>query len=128
SDGTLVTTTSLPDPRFGMDARVVTSTTKTPSGLSRTVTSSRTATMASASDPLTLQTLVEQVTVNGRTSSSTYNGTARTLTQLSAAGRQTVTTLDALGRVTQIAPPGVQALQLHYDLHGRNDSIMQGAR
>ena len=61
-DGMQVKTTATPDPRFGMDAFAVSSmTTTTPSGLARTVTESRTATMVSAVDPLTLRTLLTQL-------------------------------------------------------------------
>ena len=81
-----VTTTTMPDPRFGMDAFAVSSTTKTPAGLTRTVTTSRTASLASSTDPLTLSSLIESVTVNGRTSQSSYNGTTRRMTLTSAAG------------------------------------------
>lgn len=127
-DGTTVTTTTAPDPRFGMDAFSVSSTTKTPSGLTRTASTTRSATMASPTDPLTLQTLLEQVTVNGRTFQSSYNGPSRRMTLTSAVGRVTTMGYDSLGRVVAIAPPGVQAIQLHYDSRGRNDTITQGTR
>jgi RHS repeat-associated protein len=127
-DGTRVTTKAAPDPRFGLNAFSVSSTTRTPSGLARTVAESRTATMLSATDPLTLRTLLTQITVNGRTSSSTYDGVAKTITQTTAAGRNTILSLDSSGRVLQIATPGVQSVVLHYDSRGRNDTITQGAR
>jgi RHS repeat-associated protein len=127
-DGMLVTTTATADPRFGMDAFSVSSTTKTPSGLTRTTSESRTSTMMSSTDPLTLRTLLTQITVNGRTSSSTYDGVAKTITQTTSAGRQTVLSLDSFGRVVQIAAPGVQPVVLHYDSRGRNDTITQGTR
>ena len=127
-DGMLSTTTATPDPRFGADALAVSSTSKTPSGLTRTVSETRTATMMSAADPLTLRTLLTQTSVNGRTSSSTYDGIAKTITQTTAAGRQTVLSLDGLGRVVQISAPGVPPVVLHYDSRGRNDTITQGTR
>jgi YD repeat-containing protein len=37
-------------------------------------------------------------------------------------------TLDNLGRVSSISPPGVQPVQFHYDTKGRNDTITQGNR
>jgi RHS repeat-associated protein len=127
-DGMRVTTTATPDPRFGMHASSVSSTTKTPSGLTRKVTESRTATMMSATDPITLKTLLTQITLNNRTSSSTYDGVAKTITQTTPAGRQTVLSLDSVGRVVQVAAPGVQPVVLHYDSLGRNDTISQGTR
>src|SRR5438067_391794 len=50
------------------------------------------------------------------------------MTMTSAAGRVTTVDYDALGHVVAIGPPGVQSMQLHYDTHGPNDSITQGAR
>src|SRR5258708_16202609 len=123
-----VTTSAAPDPRFGVSAFSESSTTKTPSGLTRTVAQSRTATMMSSTDPLTLRTLLTQITVNGRTSSSTYDGVAKTITQTTAVGRQTVVSLDSAGRVVQIAASGIQPVVLHYDARGRNDTITQGTR
>jgi len=95
-EGTVVTVATKPDPRFGMDAFVPSVTVKTPASLTRTVTQSRTATMASAQDPLTLRTLLEQVTVNGKAYRSTYDSVAKTITQVTPAGR----TVKALPAVT----------------------------
>ncbi len=124
----MVTVATKPDPRFGMDAFVPSVTVKTPAGLTRTVTQSRTATMASAQDPLTLRTLVEQVTVNGKAYRSTYDGVAKTVTQVTPAGRQAVSTLDSLGRVSQVQLPGVLPVSIQYDLRGRPQTVTQGGR
>src|SRR5207253_1315840 len=45
-------------------------------------------------------------------------------------GGTAITTMDydALGRLTQVSPPGVYPTQLHYDARGRNDSITRGTR
>src|SRR5207245_5743390 len=45
-----------------------------------------------------------------------------------AAGRVSTVDYDALGRVTQVALPGVQPIVLHYDGRGQSDSIAQGTR
>jgi RHS repeat-associated protein len=128
-DGTTVTTAELGDPRFGIQAAYTSSTTtRTPSGLTRTESRSRTVTLANAQDPLSLTSLLESLTVNGRTSQSSYNASTRRMTMTSAAGRVTTMDYDALGHVIAISPPGVQPLQLHYDTRGRNDTITQGSR
>jgi RHS repeat-associated protein len=127
-DGTIVAVSTASDPRFGMDAFVPSATIKTPAGLTRTVTQTRTATMASAQDPLTLRTLVEQLTVNGKTYRSTYDSVAKTITQVTPAGRQGVVTLDSLGRVSQIQLPGVLPVNIQYDVHGRPQTVTQGSR
>ena len=128
-DGMVVTTQETADPRFGIQAGYTSSTvTKTPSALTRTETHSRSAALSNPQDPLSLTSLIESVTVNGNTSSSSYNASTRRMTMTSPAGRVTTMDYDALGHVVAISPPGVQSMQLHYDAHGRNDTITQGSR
>src|SRR5438132_2621121 len=128
-DGTVVTTTELADPRFGMQAPyTATTTTRLPSGLTRNESRSRSVTLSNPQDPLSLSSLIESVTVGGRTSQSSYNASSRRMTMTSAAGRVTTMDYDALGRLAQISPPGVYPTQLHYDARGRNDSVTQGTR
>ena len=128
-DGTTVTTGELADPRFGIQSPYTSSTTTTtPSGLTRNESRSRTVTLSDSQNPLSLTSLIESITVNGRTSQSSYTASSRRMTLTSAAGRVTTTDYDALGRVTQISPPGVYPTQLHYDARGRNDTITQGTR
>ena len=127
-DGMQSTTTATPDPRFGMDAFTVSATAKTPSGLTATMRESRTATMMSATDPLTLKTLLAQTSVNGKTFASIYDRGSSTVTSTTPAGRTAVATLDSLGRVTQVQPPGVLPLQVQYDSRGRLLSVAQGSR
>jgi RHS repeat-associated protein len=126
--GSTMKTTVGPDPRFGMDAPVSTATSTTPGGISRTMGQSRSAVMASASDPLTLSSATETFTLNGRNYTSTYDSVAKTVTRLTPAGRQTVITLDASGRPSQVQPPGVLPLTIQYDLRGRAQTQTQGTR
>src|SRR5207237_2447527 len=112
-DGTTITTTASPDPRFGMDAQVSSIATKAPSGLTQTVSETRTATMAAAADPITLKTYVDQVSLNGKLYKTSHDSTAKTITQTTPVGRQVVTTLDASGRVVQVQPPGVLPVTVH---------------
>src|SRR5205085_8106497 len=77
---------------------------------------------------LTVRTMLESVSINGRTSSSSYDGPTRRTTLTSAVGRVTTMDYDTLGQLVAIAPPGVQPVQLHYDSHGRKDIITQGTR
>ncbi len=127
-DGTSVTSTLSPDPRFGIQAPIATTTMRTPSGLTRTETRSRTVSLSNPNDPLSLTSLIEQVTVNGRTSRNTYEASAKTITQVSPMGRQTVTAFDAQGRVTQVQSAGVLPRVVSYDPRGRPQTITQGTR
>lgn len=128
-DGTTVTTTEGADPRFGIQSAYTSSTsTRMPSGLTRTESRSRSVTLSNPQDPLSLSLLLESVTVSGHTAQRSYDAFSRRMTLTSAVGRIITIDYDALGRVTQISPPGVYATQLHYDARGRNDTITQGTR
>jgi hypothetical protein len=85
-------------------------TIRTPSGLTSTLTTTRTATL---SDPNNLLSLIDQtdtVTLNGRTYTRTYDGALRQVTDTSPAGRQTVTLLDPQGRVLRRQAPGLEPI------------------
>jgi RHS repeat-associated protein len=127
-DGTTVTSSPSPDPRFGIQAGVVSATWKTPAGLTRTENASRTVTLSNPNDPLRLTSLLDQVTVNGKAYRSTYDGVARTMTQITPAGRQAVATFDSQGRVSQVQLPGVLPVSIQYDVRGRPQTVIQGMR
>ena len=91
-----------PDPRWGMVAPLATSSTVTlPSGLKRTLTMSRVATLTDPANPFSLSSLNDTIIDNGRASTSNYDATARRFTNNSAGGRATRVDIDALGRVTR---------------------------
>lgn len=127
-DGTSVTSTTTADPRFGINAPVASTTVAMPSGLTMTEGTSRGVSLSNAADPLSLTSLVESVSVNGKAFSSSYSRSANTLTSTTPLGRQTVTTVDALGRVAQVQAPGVLATQMQYDGLGRPKTVTRGSR
>jgi RHS repeat-associated protein len=123
-------TTSLPgaDPRFGMQSPITSSLqVRTPSGLTFTGASTRTATLANPADPFSLTTLQETYTANGRTSRMVYDASQRELTFTTAAGRTSATTLDAFGRPVVFEVGGLAPINLTYDARGRLSVIAQGA-
>ena len=89
-----------------------------PSGLQLSGSSSRKATLANPADPLSLTSQLDSLTVNGRTFTSLFDAAARTVTQTSAEGRQTVTQLDTVGRVVEERTPGVAPVQYGYGPRG----------
>jgi RHS repeat-associated protein len=132
-DGVVVSTARTLDPRFGASAKAESSVTTMPSGLQRTVTVSRAATLADPANPLSATRLTETITVNGRASVSTHDATARTLTTQTPAGRTTIALLDTQGRVVEVRPPGystgaVWPVQFSYDADGRLSGTTQGSR
>ena len=61
----------------------------------------------------------DTTTINGKTFTSVYNAAAKTVTTTSPLGRQTVTTLDAKGRVIKVEVPGLAPVSFEYDSRGR---------
>jgi RHS repeat-associated protein len=130
-DGGSRTVTYGPDPRFGMAAPIVAQTVETtPAGRVRTVTTSRAVTLADPTDLLSVTLLADTVTVNGAVSTRVYSddGTTRTLTYTSPAGRSRVATFDAAGRVVEARAIGLDPVVYAYDGLGRLSSISAGSR
>jgi len=127
AEGMLTTVLKGPDPRFGMQAPVVSKrVTKTPAGLTATVTQSRTVTLSALSDPLSLKTFAETVTVNGKSARSVFDAGARSVTATSPAGRSAVATLDAKGRPVSSQVAGLEPVQYAYDSRGRLQDVRRG--
>src|SRR5262249_49332758 len=78
SDGTTTTALEGPDPRFSMQAPMTTSVQIANGGLTATLGHSRTVALQSTGDPLSLTTLTDQLSVNGRTSTTAYTAATRT--------------------------------------------------
>jgi len=127
-DGTVTSLVFGPDPRWGMQAPVVSSlTVTTPAGLTRTVTGTRTATLANPSDPLSVLTQIETIAINGRTFTRRYDAATRTLTETSPEGRTRMMMLDAKGRVIQEQVNGREPTTYTYDARGRLSVVREGA-
>jgi len=128
-DGRVTSWSPGADPRFGMLAPFrKTELVTTPGGRTWSLTRSRTASLLDPADVLSFSTLQESTTINGKTFLDVFTKSTRTLTRTTPAGRQVTTTLDAQGRVIQVALPGVPAVQLSYDAHGRLEMLSQGTR
>src|SRR5262249_44373536 len=100
--GSVLETTTGPDPRFGMQVPLL-QTVKSilPSGKTSTMTGQRQAQLSDATDPTSLVKQTDTVVVNGRSQRSEYDATTRTLTTTSTGGRKPVKTSDADGRLIQ---------------------------
>ncbi len=126
-DGIVSTLLQGPDPRFGMQAPLaISSTVKTPSGLTATSSQQRSAVLVDANNPQSLTTLTETATTNGKTSSSVFNAATLTFTDTSPAGRTATTTIDTKGRPVKRAIPGLDEVNLSYDARGRLNTTSQG--
>ncbi|MBK1642895.1 hypothetical protein CKO12_13660 [Chromatium okenii] len=125
-DGTQITLIEGPDPRFGMQIPIAKSLTTVTGGLTSTITTNRTATLANSNDPLSLKTLTDTMTVNSRTSTKVYDAATKRETSTSAAGRVGTETLDNLGRTIQSQITDLLAINNGYDTQGQLVSISQG--
>ncbi len=127
ADGTITTVQEGPDPRFGMLAALPESVTVRNGGLVSTTTTQRSVTLSDPVSLLSLVTLVDTVTINGRTFTNRYDAAARTITATTPTGRQVVTTIDGQGRPVQEAVPGLAPVVYSYDQHGRIKTVTQGS-
>jgi RHS repeat-associated protein len=128
-DGTITTLVEAPDPRFGMQAPLVRSfAVTTPSGLAANVSQARTVTLSDPQALLSLTSLTDTVTINGRSSTSIYDATSKTITNRTPMGRQMVSTLDEHGRVLVQRIAGLEPLRYTYDGVGQLVTVAQGLR
>jgi RHS repeat-associated protein len=125
-DGTITTRVEGPDPRFGMQAPIPESLTLRTGGLTASLATTRTATLADAHNPLSLTTLTDTVTLNGRTSQTVYDAASRTFTATSPAGRTAATVIDGQGRPVAAQVSGLAPLQAIYDARGRRQDLTWG--
>ncbi len=130
ADGMIVESSLGPDPRWGMQSPRMTRRVRTlPGGQREIAAATRTVTLADPFNLLSLQTLVDTTNVNGRIFTRSYEGATRTITDTSAQGRQTVSVLDALGRVIrQELGAGVDPVAVRYDAKGRVTEASQGSQ
>jgi RHS repeat-associated protein len=125
-DGMISTLSQLPDPRFGLQAPAYSLRVETPGGLISTMTESRTASLTTPGDPLSLTTLTRNITVNGRTTTSVFDRASLQITETSPAGRQRVVSLDSQGRIVGEQITGLEPSTFTYDARGRLVGITQG--
>jgi len=116
------------EPRFGLTPFFVTTQEfASPSGLTNTSTQSRTVTLATPHDPLSLLTEVTELNVNGQTFTTVIDTELMTTTTTSPEGRTTVRTFDNKARVTRFSQDSNIADRLTiYDSFGRISKLEQG--
>jgi RHS repeat-associated protein len=124
-DTTTTTTAALPDPRpgFGMLSPTRSIATTTPSGLTSTQTTTRSAMFSNNS----LWSFTEQTNLNGNAWTRVFDAGTSTWTSTSPVGRTTTVTVDSANRPLQVAVPNVAPVQLGYSAHGLLAAITQGS-
>ncbi len=128
-DGTVTKIQKGADPRFAMQAPIISSVQmKTPSGKTYSMTSTRSVTLSDLDNILSVKTLTDATTINGtKTFTSVYDATTHTITSTTPLGRKSVSTLDDQGRVIKVETPGLAPVAFAYDERGRLYQITEGA-
>ena len=125
--GTIATMTSGPDPRFGMQAPIPKEITiNTPGGLSQTINTQRTVSLADPKDPLSLLLQTDTVTINGLSYTGQYSSTSKELHITSPVGRWVTLTYDDMGRLVKRQTPGIEPVTITYRSDGQIESVYQG--
>jgi RHS repeat-associated protein len=127
-DGTSTSTTMGPDPRWGIQLAIPTSTATTMGSLTANVTASRTAVVATAGNPFPLTTQTDTATINGSTYQSVFSAASNTRVETSPVGRTKTVISDALERPVTFQVPGLADTALTYDTLGRPATVTQGTR
>lgn len=126
-DGTTTADRAAPDPRFGLESGYTASSQTTTGASTLATTLNRSVTLANSNDPLSLVSLVERRSVNGRQSQRSYDAATRTWTSTSPAGRTITTVTDAQGRPLRLSVPGLADVEMLYDPRGRLVSTRSGS-
>lgn len=118
-----------PDLRFGMQAPFKKWTRVTmPSKLEGYIWRQQTISLRDPNDLLSIQTITETESVNGKTFTSTFDGATREVINTSPLGRQSKSEIDEKGRPVSLTISGLTPTQLTYQPDGALSLIAQGTR
>ena len=127
-DGAMMDRIDGPDPRFGMQAPIVKSQTlTTPGGRTQVITRTRSVTLTDPNNLLGLATLTDTLTIDGRTTTTSYDAASRALTFKSPSNRTGTTVLNARGLVTGTQVTGLEATTFSYTAKGQVGIVTEGA-
>ncbi len=119
-DGTITNTTLNGDPRWKLQAPLITNTAiATPGALNYAATFARAVSLTNSADPLSLTTQNDTMTINGRTFTSAFTAASRTFVNTSPFNRQTTRVIDTQGRLTNFQFASFNPLAATYDVRGR---------
>ena len=110
-----------PDPRFGMLAPVTERAVETsPGGRETTTETERTVTLSDRTDPLSVQSHTDTITINGsRTYERVFDGAENEFTITTPEGRSSVLTLDDNAALDSISVDGVDPVTIERNGDGR---------
>jgi RHS repeat-associated protein len=127
SDGTDIVTKEGPDPRFKMDAPVAAERQiRLPAGQHFQQTTTRSVALAKPDDALSLLSLTDTVTTNGRIAQTAYDAAARRWTFTSAESRVSTVSVDDQSRPLSQTIAGLAPVATGYDRNGRPSLLQVG--
>ena len=125
--GTVTALKDNPDPRFGMQTFVnQEKNITTPSGLIYDVTRNRSVNLSNPSNPFSLVSMTDTLTINGRSYTNFFDAGLRKILSTSPEGRTRSLSLDSRGRVIQTQLGNLLSTTFTYDSYGRLISMVQG--
>ncbi len=127
-DGTVQTETSVPDPRWGLQASTTALASLTLGNLTMTRSGSRQMELGNASDLFSLHAQTDAAVVNGRRYTSTYSASNRTGIVTSPVGRKRVLTINDRGRPIASQLGDLAPTNYFYDNRGHLVRVTQAAR
>ncbi len=127
ANGTINESTLAPDPRWAMLSPITASSSINMSnGAVYNSTFSSAVTLSNPFDPLSLVSITETSTINGKTYVGVFTKNNLTFTDTSPFNRQKTTVIDAQNRPTQIQFANLHALNFSYDTRGRLSTLSGG--
>lgn len=128
ADGTQVDTQHAVDPRFGMQSQFAgTTSTQTPAGLSLNQSFDRNVVLSDSDNPLSLTSITETDSINGRDSTNTYDATTQIWTQTSPENRTSTVQINPQGQPVLSQITGFNSANYGYDTRGRLEIITEGS-
>src|SRR6266516_4053647 len=129
TEGTVKTLQPAPDPRFGMQAALAgRRSVSTPGGLVSSTVVSRHVTLADPNNPLSVTGALDTIAINGRPYTTRFDRAHLLTTHNYTAGRMTIESWDAVGRVVRREVAGLVPTLYSYDERGRERDIVAGGR
>ena len=110
-----------------MQAPISKSNTVATGGLTSNTAATRTVVLTDINDPLTLTSLTDTNTVNGRIFTTGYNAATRTFTITSPMGGSRTFTTDINGRITGSQVSGIDAISYGFNSRGRLINVTTGS-
>ena len=127
-DGTISNSTLSADPRWGLQAPLITNRALTLGTLTANSTFTRAITLGTPGNPFSLLTQSDTEAVNGRPYQSVFTTAKKTYVDTTPEGRTTTRTLDSLERIRSIKVGPLLPIKIAYDQKGYVSTISHGTR